>query len=94
MFAVAIAGVLLGAAAGLWRRHLSLKRRAVEYAERSRVEFMNGFMADRLRYPTESDLRARDAHYRLMDHYDGLKAKYERAARYPWLPVEPDPSPD
>ncbi len=21
----------------------------------------------------------------------GLRAKYERAARYPWLPVEPDP---
>jgi hypothetical protein len=24
-------------------------------------------------------------------HYAALARKYERAARYPWLPVEPDP---
>jgi hypothetical protein len=24
-------------------------------------------------------------------YHDALKIKYERAARYPWLPVEPDP---
>ena len=24
------------------------------------------------------------------DYHAGLQAKYERAARYPWLPVEPD----
>jgi hypothetical protein len=24
-------------------------------------------------------------------YYARLRAKYERAARYPWLPVEPDP---
>jgi hypothetical protein len=28
---------------------------------------------------------------RFMDRYDTLKRKYEHAARYPWLPVEPDP---
>ena len=27
---------------------------------------------------------------RLFHHYDLIK-KYKRAARYPWLPVEPDP---
>jgi hypothetical protein len=25
------------------------------------------------------------------DHHASLAYKYERAARYPWLPVEPDP---
>jgi hypothetical protein len=28
---------------------------------------------------------------RRLEHDIRLKAKYERAARYPWLPVEPDP---
>jgi hypothetical protein len=28
---------------------------------------------------------------RLMDYHGSLARKYERAARYPWLPVEPDP---
>jgi hypothetical protein len=27
----------------------------------------------------------------LARHQGALAAKYERAARYPWLPVEPDP---
>jgi hypothetical protein len=26
------------------------------------------------------------------DHHEALRNKYERAARHPWLPVEPDPS--
>jgi hypothetical protein len=26
-------------------------------------------------------------------YYAGLRAKYERAARLPWLPVAPDPAP-
>jgi hypothetical protein len=28
---------------------------------------------------------------RLADHHATLRRKYERAARYPWLPVDPDP---
>ncbi len=28
---------------------------------------------------------------RLTDYHTHLKLKYERAARYPWLPLEPDP---
>jgi hypothetical protein len=28
---------------------------------------------------------------RLARHYDALDAKYRRAARFPWLPVEADP---
>ncbi len=32
-----------------------------------------------------------DLDFRLAAHYAGLKRKYERAARYPWLSVTPDP---
>jgi hypothetical protein len=28
---------------------------------------------------------------RIIDRYRSLQEKYERAARHPWLPVEPDP---
>jgi hypothetical protein len=28
---------------------------------------------------------------KLTPHYESLRLKYERAARYPWLPVSPDP---
>lgn len=28
---------------------------------------------------------------RLCDYHELMTQKYERAARYPWLPVEPDP---
>ena len=27
----------------------------------------------------------------MIAHFEKLRAKYERAARYPWLPVAPDP---
>jgi hypothetical protein len=30
-------------------------------------------------------------HARLVAHHDIMRRKYERAARWPWLPVEPDP---
>jgi hypothetical protein len=30
---------------------------------------------------------------RRVEHFDRLRLKYERAARYPWLPVAPDPPP-
>lgn len=33
----------------------------------------------------------RDKVSRQVDYWKNLKSKYERAARYPWIPVEPDP---
>jgi hypothetical protein len=35
--------------------------------------------------------RRRHEEKRLADYHAKLRKKYERAARYPWLPVEPDP---
>ena len=42
----------------------------------------------------EEILRLHDDYERMMDradHHASLARKYEEAARYPWLPVEPDP---
>jgi hypothetical protein len=35
--------------------------------------------------------RVRHEEKRRADYHAALRRKYERAARYPWLPVEPDP---
>jgi hypothetical protein len=32
-----------------------------------------------------------DKVWRLFEWHESMARKYERAARYPWLPVEPDP---
>jgi Tfp pilus assembly protein FimT len=36
-------------------------------------------------------LRSEAKERALARHYEALSAKYRRAARFPWLPVEPDP---
>jgi hypothetical protein len=41
-----------------------------------------------------TDLLRWEAHERaLARYYDAMAAKYHRAARFPWLPVGPDPPP-
>jgi hypothetical protein len=42
------------------------------------------------RHSPEDQRDFREAMLREIDHYAALARKYERAARYPWLPVEPD----
>jgi hypothetical protein len=32
-----------------------------------------------------------DKQWRPVEWHDSMARKYEHAARYPWLPVEPDP---
>ena len=56
-------------------------------------EFRRGYRVELARYPSDGELRMRDEHYRLVDYYDELKVKYERAAARPWLPVESDRRP-
>jgi hypothetical protein len=77
MVAVAIVAALLGT------RHAWLMRGY--YLER----------ADHFRL-IQWQLRSQGSHAGLeplawIAHYRSLEAKYERAARYPWLPVAPDP---
>lgn len=43
------------------------------------------------RIPLRYDAETAPRHARHVSHHTALKLKYERAARCPWLPVEPDP---
>jgi hypothetical protein len=56
-------------------------KEAIEYEQRSEEaqKWMTQYRNDAARWK------------RLIDQFACLKLKYERAARYPWLPVEPDP---
>jgi hypothetical protein len=43
-------------------------------------------------FPDHDDLVAEIARERLkLERLTGLRVKYRRAVRYPWLPVDPDP---
>jgi hypothetical protein len=93
MIAVAVVALLFGTAAALWRRHLSFKRQADEYAKMENSEFLRGYRVELARWPSDGELKMKDEHHRLKDYYKKLKLKYERAAARPWLPVESDPPP-
>jgi hypothetical protein len=82
-----------------------MRRRAVQYrrqAERhAKIELACRQAAARLPLMKPSDFRfycgtmVRDLLRtpRLAAYHADLRCKYEYAARYPWLPVEPDPPP-
>ena len=93
MIAVACVTILFGTAERLWRRHVTFKRLADEYAKKSHDEMLSGFRVQHARYPSEGELKMGVEHFHLTDYYDELKAKYERAAARPWLSVEPDRPP-
>jgi hypothetical protein len=93
MIAVAVIAIGCALVVGLWRRHLSLKRQAEEFAKKARSEMMTAFWIQNFRWPTDGQLRSRDEHFRLDDYYEVLRVKYERAAARPWLPLGADPPP-
>jgi hypothetical protein len=99
MVAVAVIGLLVGGGVRLKRRRdyfLSLARSHAQKmpsftaegkALRSRFGGTSGMSGE------EIVLLSRDFD-RMMnraDHHAALRRKYEHAARYPWLPVEPEP---
>jgi hypothetical protein len=99
MVAVAVIGLLVGGGVRLKRRRdyfLSLARSHAQKmpsstaegkALRSRFGSTSGMGGE------ETVLLSRDFD-RMMnraDHHSALRRKYEHAARYPWLPVEPEP---
>jgi hypothetical protein len=75
MIAVAILAVGLEATAALFRRQHALRQRA---AYHEKIE----------KLAAATQVRANAA---IRDRHARLKEKYWRAARYPWLPVGPDP---
>ena len=67
MLAMAVVALLFGTAAGLWRRHLSLKRQADEYAKKMDDEFLSGYRVGVARWPSDGEVKLKDEHYPLSD---------------------------
>ena len=87
MVAVAIIALLLGFVA-IPRRRVRLQELADHHAERARIT----------RNSHGSIIRPNGVYVHvplgpptLADYHEAMAAKYELAARSPWLPVDPDP---
>jgi hypothetical protein len=81
MIAVAVVGVVLGLFLLVKRREDEFRRQAVHHTN----ELAGCYAPEGLTTAqVGAILRRRDYHRAMM-------IKYERAARYPWLPVAPDP---
>jgi hypothetical protein len=94
LIAVAVASLGNGTIAGLARRRAAHLCQAAHHQKLSNDASLSAYFID-LRYlswgPSEPERAEMAAYERLGDHHAALQAKYERAARFPWLPVEPDP---
>jgi hypothetical protein len=99
MALVAVAALLMGAVDG----YLRLRRRSVAFRARAEQHAAMEEMLRRLLIDVSGDRSPVDispgpglpskrftARF-VADREASLKRKYERAARYPWLPVAPDP---
>jgi hypothetical protein len=86
MVAVAIVGFAM-AGATLVRRSNRFRALAEDQAE---AEAMSLAYADDARGEGGDQQRVARGE-QMADYHRKLRIKYERAARYPWLPVEPDP---
>ena len=98
MVAVAVAAVL-AVGLSLWRRRQLYLRVAEQHAVAVAIFSIDSPMARPARSPLgrtpASALLTLDEHFRVADlrvaYHAALRRKYERAARYPSFPVEPDP---
>ena len=94
MVAVAIVGMACGGELIRRRRNYYLNE-ADTYAYGERIfresadEPLEGCRAGQV--SREAQARFKVETLATADHYAALKRKYARAARYPWLPVAPDP---
>jgi hypothetical protein len=78
MIAVAIVGI----AFGMIDRHYRFKKMADHHL--AKVAFLNIEKSLDIERPSPF-------FHALLNYHASLSEKYARAARYPWLPVEPDP---
>jgi hypothetical protein len=95
MIAVAIVAVGMGTIAGLARRRDSYLNQAARHRRLSNNALLQSTLVTSLHHfvLSKPELELMKAHERFAIHHAELQAKYERAARHPWLPVEPDPPP-
>ena len=87
MVAVAIVGVLLGASLGLQRRRGWLQGLSERHQVRAQLCEVNKFIGEIDRKPAAWIAK----NHARFEHHLAMMRKYERAARYPWLPVTPNP---
>ncbi len=98
MIVVAIAGLLLGGFVEfqiLRRRSDRYRQIAREHAEMGKMlRSLAGQPGMNLLYcaPAPGTRSVAFSIREVIDHQDRLRRKYERAARYPWLALEPDPT--
>jgi hypothetical protein len=103
MVAVAVVAILFGGMIEL-PRLWSLRQQYLGFAEKygyweTRLNGAVGIRQEVTYYSTRLPRGPEPSPARLAEmkaeasYYAGLRAKYERAARLPWLPVAPDPAP-
>jgi Tfp pilus assembly protein PilX len=97
MVVVAVIAMVMGTVAGLQRRRESFERRAQMFARRASAAIMDeqayrtSRRSNRPGSPFYYDNRTTGAYSQLVEHYDALRVKYERAAARPWRFVATDP---
>jgi hypothetical protein len=94
MVVVAGAGIILGASVVLQRRHARFSELAVHHEASSQLRFIaqgevGGSHSSRLLNGLGEELSGLSN--ARVEWHRRLGVKYRRAARSPWLPVEPDP---
>jgi hypothetical protein len=106
MVAVAIVGVTLGGGREItavffqWEKYSRQARKWAWYEQQERgfIRDVPYFLKGLKDTPRDREFReylvARDqTAHRLVTYNNAMRRKYERAAHFPWLPVEPDPPP-
>jgi hypothetical protein len=92
LVALAVVAVLMSLVQAMRRRSDFFEQRARTFAGKVGAAYM-----DEQNYRTSRgvfglyDPRTTAAYYQLVEHYDALRLKYERAAARPWWFVSPDP---
>src|SRR5262245_54148372 len=88
---VVAAAVAVGIAT--WRGSAAMMQRRARYLAMAEMHEATVNCFDHgLWFPRDDPTDIRYQHYKKpFDHYSALVSKYRHAARYPWLPVEPDP---
>jgi hypothetical protein len=94
MIAVAVVGLLMGGAVVGYRLMLWHDSFLALATDHGHTGFLYRFLREDL---CLGEARAESAEQaalgRRAAYHEALAEKYRRAARYPWLPVEPDPPP-
>jgi hypothetical protein len=97
--AIMVSGLLMGWGVRLWRRESYFVARARHHADMAQAYgFWGPIVMGFLKMTEGSQERADLEHMRAIlpshiAYHEALARKYRRAARHPWLPVEPDPPP-